>query len=327
LVLKKEELIKKLRETARKMEKDKSDYEIEEQLSVGRGEGNYDFYFRAKKIGGFGALRLLKDVARIAYSGLYGGVEGAIWSATYTAEREMYRRQYRSTLEPIHRKAKGNELAKLFERWANTLSQGFLETIGSDIVIDDESSISATIKPGKEIQIKINFVKLRSDIEAKKAVTESEAKVAEAVEKMEEAVKQVPSVFPTPVPVPVIPEPMKHYFMTSASALYVEGTLRNTESGFSLDLDNQFTDVGLVSPIKLTVDGVEIASDKISIKIGDKVYRNSEINLSTPLVFKKGEKATLMVDGIKLPEGPHRVDIETNIQGIGKISFTLMDEI
>lgn len=315
-------LVTKLKEAARKLENDNSTYEIREELMPGRGTGNYKFVFVAKKKGGFGLLKDLKSVANIAKGALYGGIEGALWRASWEVEK----RQYRSTLEPIEKKAKGSELAPVLKRWAETIPKGFIETIGSDLVIpDDPSWISAEIKPGKVIKITMDFAKLRSDVEAEAAKEEYEKveeEVTETVKQVAETYKKVAESF-----IPVIPEAMKAMMPTVVNQLYVNGSLKNVENGFKLELYNGFTDVGIVSPIKVKVDGVDIDPEKITIVVGSDRRKSMEIDLSNPLVFKQNSKGEIIVEGVNLPAGPHRIDIETNIQGYGSINIVVMDKI
>jgi len=319
IYLKREELVKKLKEAAKKMENDKNDYIVKEHLTTGRGEGNYRLEFHAKKKGGFGFGEIIKSAAKIAAGTALWGASGFRYRTAREADK--YLRRY--TLEPIEETVKGSEIASILYRWAETIPQGFIETIGSDLLLPEEDKyISATIKPGKEIKITIDFAKLKGEEKklGEEAVIEEEYVPPS---KPTTTISQIPEV----VPVPVMPEAMKQYFLSQSASLYAEGTLKNTEKGFSLQLDNKFYDTGIVAPIKMTVDGVEIDSEKITISIGEKTIKNTDISLSTPLIFKKGQKATIEVEGVKLPTGPHRIDIETSIQGVGKINLTLMENI
>ena len=318
-----EELVKKLNEAARKMENDSSKYEVKEELEPGRGEGNYKFYFHAKKKGGFG---LLKTVANIARGAMYGGVEGAFWRAIGEAER----RQYRKTMGLIEKEFNGSQIAAILKRWAETMPQGFIETIGSDLILPkDLSWITATIKPGKEIKLTMDYARLREEEEAEEKLSDVEAKAQEHLERAagyaEEAMKKMAeSIAPT---APMVPPAMASMIPSAANQLYVSGSLTNTNKGFQLTLDNQFVDVGIVSPLKLKVDGVDIEDEKILIEVGGKTIKSSEISLSSPLVFKKGEEMKIVGGGITLPGGPHRIDIQTNIQGYGTINITITEKI
>ncbi|MGQ4891418.1 MAG: hypothetical protein ACP6IP_02915 [Candidatus Njordarchaeia archaeon] len=317
------ELVKKLNDAAKKMEKDGASYEVKEELQPGRGEGNYKFVFHAKKKGGFG---LLKTIANVASGALYGGVEGAFWRAI----GEVERREYRKTMGLIEREFKGNEIAAILRRWAETIPKGFIETIGSDLLLPkDPSWISATIKPGKEIKLVIDYAKLRAEAEAQEAISEVEKKAQEHLERaasyVEEAAKKAAESFAPPIA--PIPPAAANMIPAAANQLYAPGSLSNTDRGFQLVLDNQFIDVGIVSPLKIKVDGVEIDSDKVQIEVGGRSIKSSEISLSNPLVFKKGESMRIVGEGITLPKGPHRIDIQTNIQGYGTINITITDQI
>ena len=316
-----EEISRKLREAAQKMSNDNNVYKVKEELTMGRGEGNYKLYFEAKKKGGFGLFGAIKAIADVATGALYGGAEGAFWRAIGVAKRSAYR----SSFEPIDREMKGTDIAAILNRWAETIPKGFLETIGSDLVLpDDPKWFSFTLKPGKEIKVVVDYVRLRSEVEAKR---ELEEKVDEAISIIKEEMPKVPVSQPEPPVVPTIPPMLKDMVLSSISNLYAKGTLANVDDGFKLTLDNIYTDVGIVAPIKITVDGVDIEVEKVKLKIGDKVFDSNGISLSSPVVFKKGEKADIIVGGIKLPPGNHRIDIETSLQGIGKVNLTVLDSI
>jgi len=310
-----DKLAKELGKAAEKMKNDNANYEVHEFLEPGHGEGNYKFVFKAKKKGGFG---FLKAAVRVAKGAMYGGLSGIIQEASYEVQRQMYR----ATFEPIDRSMRGSEIAALLRRWSETIPKGYIEAIGSTINLPESSSfISAKISPRKEISITIDFAKLR--------VIESASK------------EQVPTTQPTmtpsqpvpplapqtiPIPVPVIP-PVIPNIKTVLPSIYVAGSLRNVENGFELSFYNNLTDTVLVAPIELKVDGITMATDLTYIRIGNKEVKSSEISLSSPLTFNKNDKMVIFVSGTKLPAGVHRIDVKTNIQGLGEISFTIQDHI
>jgi len=70
--------------------------------------------------------------------------------------------------------------------------------------------------------------------------------------------------------------------------------LRNAENGFELLFYNNLTDTVIVAQIELKVDGIIM---------------------------------NIFVSGTKLPARVHRIDVKTNIQGSGEVSFTIQDHI
>ncbi len=110
-------------------------------------------------------------------------------------------------------------------------------------------------------------------------------------------------------------------------SIYVAGSLRNVENGFELSFYNNLTDTVIVAPIELKVDGIAMDTNLTFIRIRDKEIKSGEISLSNPLTFSKNDRMIIFVSGTKLPEGVHRIDVKTNIQGFGEVSFTVQDQI
>jgi|Deesub1362B_J571_1020462.scaffolds.fasta_scaffold08871_2 hypothetical protein len=308
-----EELAKKLNEAAEKMKNDNSTYHVDELLEPGHGEGNYKFTFRAKKKGGFGLLKTVASVARVAKGAMYGGIEGALWRAAYEVER----RTYRATFEPIKKDMKGKEIAALLKRWSDTIPQGYIETIGSTINLPENPDfISAKISVGKEISIIIDFARLRSMEPVSEVPKVPEAKPPQPT------IPQMMSVPPV-----IIPETVRTMMPAIISRIYVPGTLKNVKNGFELTFHNNVGDVVLIAPIELKVDGILMDVNATYINIGGKEVKSSDISFSNPLTFKENDKMTIMVSGTKLPSGIHRIDVRTNIQGVGELSFTFQDNV
>ena len=304
-------LSRELRTAADKMKNDNAKYSVHELLKPGHGEGNYRFEFYAKKKGGF---RLLSTVANIAKGAMYGGVEGAIQSAFY----EVSKRKFRATFEPIDQDMTGSEIATLMKRWSETIPQGYIETIGSNLLLpDDPDYISAKIKPGKEIRIVVDFARLKQ-IEEQMAAEKS-------VEAVKEEIQSIPA--PVPTPVPAIPPNLVAMLPTMTSQIYLVGSLRNTDDGFQFMFHNGLTPVSIIAPIELIVDGDKIELGKVSISIGGVEIKSSDISLSNPIKFDVGEQLSIKVIGTHLSTGSHSINIRTTLQEYGKISFVINDRI
>lgn len=302
-----------LKRAAEKMRNDGSKYTVHESLEPGHGEGNYKLEFYAKKKGGFG---LLSTVANIAKGAMYGGIEGAFRRAVY----EVSSRKFRATFEPIDQEMTGSEIAVLMKRWSETIPKGYIETIGSTLLLpDDPSYISAKIKPGKEIRILIDFARLKEIREAEEAVK----KVAEAGEK----IPAVPVPATIPVPVPVIPPNMAAMLPTVITQIYLRGSLKNTDEGYHFMLHNGLTPVAIVAPIELIVDGQSVDLNKIIIAVGGEERKSNEISSNKPLAFNVGDQLTIKVIGDKLSPGTHSINIRTSLQGYGPISFVISDRV
>ncbi len=305
-------LSRELKHAAEKMKNDGSKYSVHESLEPGHGEDNYKLEFYAKKKSGFG---LLSTVANIAKGAMYGGIEGALRRAVY----EVSSRKFRATFEPIDQDMIGSEIAALLKRWSETVLQGFIETIGSTLLLpDDPSYISAKIKPGKEIRIVIDFARLK-EIEEKEEVKEAKA--------ISEEMAPMPTPSAIPVPMPVIPPNMIAMLSSVIPQIYLVGSLKNSDEGFQFMFHNGLTSVAIVSPIELVVDGNTVDIEKIRIAIGGVERTSSEISQSNPIIFNVGDQLVVKVIGDKLSTGTHSINIKTTLQGYGPISFVITDRV
>lgn len=305
-------LSRELKKAADKMKNDNAKYTVHEYLEPGHGEGNYKLEFYAKKKGGFS---LLSTVANIARGAMYGGIEGVLRRAVY----EVSSRKFRATFEPIDQEMTGSEIAALLKRWSETIPKGFIETIGSTLLLpSDPSYISAKIKPGKEIRIVIDFAKLK-EIEKKGEIEETK-RVSEQVSSIQ---AQVPSV----VPVPTTPPSMMPMLPTILPQIYLVGSLKNIGDGFQFMFHNGLAPVTIVSPIKLIVDGSEIDIKNILIIVGDKEKKSADISPSNPIIFNVGDQLIIRVTGMKLPSGTHNITIKTSLREFGAISFSISDTV
>lgn len=310
-----DKLVKELSKAAEKMKNDNANYDVHELLEPGHGEGNYKFVFKAKKKRGLG---FLKTAVRVARGAMYGGLRGIIREASYEVQRQMYR----ATFEPIDKTMQGSEIAALLRRWSETIPKRYMETIGSTINLPENSSfISAKISPGKEILITIDFARLRT-IET--TPREKVSKTQPAVTSHQPVPPSIPQTIP--IPVPIVPPVIPNIKMVLPS-IYVTGSLKNVGNGFELSFYNNLTTTVIVAPIELKVDGITMDTNLTYIRIGSKEVKSSEISLSNPLTFNKNDKMVIFVSGTKLPGGPHRIDVKTNIQGFGDVSFAIQDHI
>mgnify|MGYP007013808683 CR=1 FL=1 len=305
-------LSRELEKAAEKMRNDNATYVVHEFLSPGHGEGNYRFEFHAKKKGGFG---LLSSVANIARSAIYGGIEGAVYSTI----SEIGERKFRATFEPIDQEMKGHEVASLLKRWSKTVKEGFIETIGSDLLLpDDPDYISATIKSGKEIRLTIDFARLKS----------SEQRVKEEAPVPPPSVPQQVTP-PTPsVPTPIaVPPNIAMMLPTLIPQIYLVGSLRDVEEGFQFMLHNSISPVNIIAPIEVIVDGEAISSENIMVIIGQASRASKSITPDNPLVFGHGEQMIIRVHGKTLSSGLHTIGIKTNVQELGPINFSIKDQV
>jgi len=321
----KEELSKELEKAYQALKNDRNEYEIFEQLEVSRGENNYKLTFIAKKKGGFG---LFKAVVDIAQSAIYGGLEGAFWRIARTAAQ----RAEGPLLEPIRRTFKGYEIAMIFKRWAETIPDGYMETIGNTVNLpQDDSWIAYEINPKKEIRIIIDFVRLRG-IEMEMStppVPTEDVNVAPPTPLEVGEIKPMAAAkaAPTPSAPPFMPIPYSQILEEMGKRTYITGSLRNTEEGFAFDLINAFDDMQLIAPVTLTINETKIPPQNIILRKGNKIIYSTYISSQTPLNFKKGEKVTVEVKGPHLQPGRYSLKITTVLDQLGSLSIKVEDSL
>ncbi len=108
--------------------------------------------------------------------------------------------------------------------------------------------------------------------------------------------------------------------------LYVNGSLKNTPTGFQFKLRNIIDSGTLVGLGPLTVDEVDYAPEAIKITMGEKELRGSEITRSAPLSIWAYREATIDVDGAPLTPGPHKLVLPLLTREAGKLQLSVTVE-
>lgn len=118
------------------------------------------------------------------------------------------------------------------------------------------------------------------------------------------------------------------YNMTASSLqkLYVKDSLKNQGDGFVFQIKN-LIDSGSVSGIaKITVDGEARPLDGVTIEMGGKVRKASEITWSTSVYVGYGSVMTIYVPGTLEP-GEHTVVMQVSVPELGSLSFPITDTV
>ncbi len=109
--------------------------------------------------------------------------------------------------------------------------------------------------------------------------------------------------------------------------LYVEGSLKNTETGFEFSLKN------IIDSTMLSGIGPIAAGDKsyegaaITMALGDKQWRGDQIDKTTLVPVKMGVPLRVTVQGESLPAGEVKVSVAATTSDIGRIKFDVKDKI
>jgi hypothetical protein len=111
--------------------------------------------------------------------------------------------------------------------------------------------------------------------------------------------------------------------------LYVQGSLRNDDGGFSLQARNPLGDGTLTRIGRIAVDGQDIAAEEVSAtREGDPTtYRAADVSPATPVTFRRGDVVTFHVTGWQLDPGRHQLELEVDEINLGRVSLTIEDRI
>jgi hydroxymethylglutaryl-CoA reductase (NADPH) len=110
---------------------------------------------------------------------------------------------------------------------------------------------------------------------------------------------------------------------------YVPGSLRNTETGFTLQARNPLGDGTLVGVGRLSVDGLPIPVEAVTaIRESDsRVFRASDVSPAAPIEVRQGDRVTLSIAGEPLAPGKHRLEVELTEQNVGPLRLSVTDTV
>ncbi len=113
-----------------------------------------------------------------------------------------------------------------------------------------------------------------------------------------------------------------------ARQFYVQGSLRNTDSGWQLQAQNSLSDGMLVGVGAMSVDGHAIDPAAVSARRDDgEVIKASDVSRTNPVRVARGDRVTLHVDGAPLAPGAHKLDVELYEINLGRLSFSISDQV
>ena len=107
--------------------------------------------------------------------------------------------------------------------------------------------------------------------------------------------------------------------------LYVKGSLRNNAHGFQFELKNSLGSGYGNELLPLILDGEELPRESSYFVLGDEEIPFSEVSNDNPFTLTMNKKATIVVKGTNLSEGPHKIGFSFVAQGLGKLAFEVTD--
>ena len=109
--------------------------------------------------------------------------------------------------------------------------------------------------------------------------------------------------------------------------LYVKQSLRNSPQGFQFELNNTLGSGFGTELFPLVLDGKELPKDgSYFIRDGDEVPF-AAVSKERPFTLPVNKKITILVRGVTLAEGPHKINFSFVAQGLGKLGFDFTDMV
>jgi hypothetical protein len=109
--------------------------------------------------------------------------------------------------------------------------------------------------------------------------------------------------------------------------VYVRGSLKSTEAGFSFTLKNVVEAATLGSIVSLVVDGAEIPLTDVTLVTPQGERKVTEITYRNPVPVRYNAEVTVQAAGTTLASGKHNLKIGISVLEAGRIDFKFEDEI
>ena len=107
--------------------------------------------------------------------------------------------------------------------------------------------------------------------------------------------------------------------------LYVKGSLRNNAQGFQFELKNTLGSGYGNELLPLTLDGEELPRETSYFVLGGEETPFSAVSKENPFTLAMNRTSTILVKGITLSEGAHKIGFRFVAQGLGKLGFEVTD--
>lgn len=107
--------------------------------------------------------------------------------------------------------------------------------------------------------------------------------------------------------------------------LYVKGSLRNTQEGFQFDLKNTLGSGYGNELLPLVLDGQELPKESCFYLMDSVPICFTAVNKEKPFTLSMNKSLTMLVKGLPLSPAPHKLKISFIAEGIGRLSFEVID--
>jgi hypothetical protein len=108
--------------------------------------------------------------------------------------------------------------------------------------------------------------------------------------------------------------------------LYVKGSLKNQDDGFSFQIKNLIDDGSVSGIAKIEVDGVEQPLDGVVLQLGNTVRKASELTWAASVYVYYGAVITFSMPGTLTP-GEHTVTVSIKVPELGSLTLPIRDAV
>jgi alpha-galactosidase len=110
--------------------------------------------------------------------------------------------------------------------------------------------------------------------------------------------------------------------------LYVRGSLRNTADGCALDLRNVVDSATVTRFLELGIDGQAYGPERIMVTFeGQPPAPATAVTPETPICAPSSVALTLLLPGVTLEPGSHRLRLRFETQEVGELGFQVEDRV
>ncbi|MGC9118469.1 MAG: hydroxymethylglutaryl-CoA reductase [Thermoproteus sp.] len=105
--------------------------------------------------------------------------------------------------------------------------------------------------------------------------------------------------------------------------LYVQGSLRNGPDGTEFKLRNMLAPATIVD-LRISVDDAAVPKDKIEVVTSSGRYPAAQLE-QQGYKFSVRDEVTVVLKGLTLGSGPHKIEIKAKTREWGELSFDVTD--
>lgn len=107
--------------------------------------------------------------------------------------------------------------------------------------------------------------------------------------------------------------------------LYVKGSLRNNDDGFEFELKNNLGSGYGTELMPLVLDGKELPKEDSYFALDGQEIPFITVGKDKPFTLAMNKTLRILVKGVKLSPGPHKLGFSFVAQGLGKLGFEVSD--